>query len=172
MSERRLESLQRIAHGRRTRQELRILTDVSSFVNAPADEILNDAPPDKAVQREMLSLTSGYLETTIHKLPDLFAKRTTVRYQESPMYLESDSIESYKPLHETDSWTTTIRYRNGHEVADTLRQGRTQRCDVGHLPGLAQLGHQEEQAIGQRDQRIQAMVGRQRIGRLAQLGVG
>jgi len=118
MSERRLESLQRIAHGRRTRQELRILTDVSSFVNAPADEILNDAPPDKAVQREMLSLTSGYLETTIHKLPDLFAKRTTVRYQESPMYLDSTSA-NYQPLHETDSWTTTIRYRNGHEVAET-----------------------------------------------------
>ena len=118
MSERRLDSLERIAHGKRTRQELRILTDASSFLNPPADEIINDAPPDKAAQREMLALTSTYLRITIHKLPDLFAKRTTVRYQESPMYLDSTSA-NYQPLHETDSWTTTIRYRNGHEVAET-----------------------------------------------------
>ena len=118
LSERRLELLQKIAHGKRTRQELRILTDASTFQNPPADEILKDAPPDQAAQREMLALTSTYLRTTIHKLPDLFAKRTTVRYQESPMYLDSVSA-NYQPLHVTDSWTTTIRYRNGHEVAET-----------------------------------------------------
>ena len=119
LSERRLDSLEKIAHGKRTRQELRILTDVSSFLNPPADEILNDVPPNKAAQLAMLALTTTYLRTTIHKLPDLFAKRTTVRYQESPMYLDSGSTANYQPLHETDSWATTIRYRNGHEVAET-----------------------------------------------------
>jgi VWFA-related protein len=118
LSERRLDSLVKIAHGKRTRQELRILTDASSFLNPPADEILADAPPDKAAQREMLALTSTYLKTTIHKLPDLFAKRSTTRYQETPMYLDSTSA-NYQPLHVTDSWATTIRYRNGHEVAET-----------------------------------------------------
>lgn len=117
LSERRLDSLERIAHGKRTRQELRILTDASSFLKPPADEILNDAPPNKAAQLAMLALTSTYLKTTIHKLPDLFAKRTTTRYQETPMYLDTNS--NYQPLHETDSWATTIRYRNGHEVAET-----------------------------------------------------
>ena len=66
----------------------------------------------------MLSKTSEYLENTIRKLPDLFAKQTTVRYQETPMYLEGSSSINYQPLHVTDSWTTTVRYRNGFEMAE------------------------------------------------------
>ncbi len=66
----------------------------------------------------MLSLISAYLGKTIHKLPDLFAKQTTVRYQETPMYLAGDTSQTYRPLHTTDSWTTTVRYRNGFEMAE------------------------------------------------------
>ncbi len=39
LSERRLASLYAIAHGKRTRQELRLLADVSAFLDPPADEI-------------------------------------------------------------------------------------------------------------------------------------
>lgn len=117
LSERRLASLFAIAHGKKTRQELRILADASSFLKPPADEIPADAPPDEGEQQRMLELTATYLKTTIHKLPDLFAERATVRYQETPMYLEGDV--NYQPLHITDNWKTTIRYRNGAEVAET-----------------------------------------------------
>jgi VWFA-related protein len=116
LSERRLASLHEIAHGKRTRQELRILADASSFLNPPAEEILTAAPPDATEQARMLAMTWDYLGTTIHKLPDLFAKRSTGRYQETPMYLEGGV--NYQPLHLTDSWTTNVRYRNGSEVTD------------------------------------------------------
>lgn len=66
----------------------------------------------------MLSLTSAYLSTTIRKLPDLFARETTVRYQETPMYREGGTSVKYQPLHATDSWTTSVRYRNGFEIAE------------------------------------------------------
>jgi VWFA-related protein len=118
LSERRLASLYAIAHGKRTRQELRLLADVSAFLDPPADEILAEPPPDPNAQKQMLSLISEYLGRTIHKLPDLFAKQTTVRYQETPMYLGGDSSQTYRPLHTTDSWTTTVRYRNGFEMAE------------------------------------------------------
>ncbi len=118
LSERRLASLYGIAHGKRTRQELRLLADASAFLDPPADEILSDPPPDANAQKQMLSLISEYLGRTIHKLPDLFAKQTTVRYQETPMYLAGDTSQTYRPLHTTDSWTTTVRYRNGFEMAE------------------------------------------------------
>jgi VWFA-related protein len=118
LSERRLALLEGIAHGKRTRDELRILADASAFLDPPADEIPDDPPPDAATQQHMLSLTSTYLSTTIHKLPDLFAQQTTVRYQDRPMYLEAGTSVDYKPLHITDSWTTTVRNRNGFEIAE------------------------------------------------------
>jgi hypothetical protein len=119
LSDRRLSSLYDIVHGKRTRQELRILADASVFLDPPPDEIPNEAPPDADEQQRMLSLTSEYLSNTIRKLPDLFAGRTMVRYQETPMYLEGDTSINYQPLHVTDSSTTTVRYRNGFEITET-----------------------------------------------------
>jgi VWFA-related protein len=118
VSERRLSMLYGIVHGKRTRQQLRILADASSFLDPRADEIVAEPPPDHDAQRTMLAKTSEYLENTIRKLPDLFAKQTTMRYQETPMYLEGGSNINYQPLHVTDSWTTTVRYRNGFEMAE------------------------------------------------------
>jgi VWFA-related protein len=119
LSEHRLSLLDAAADGKRVRQELRILADSSAFLDPPADEIPADAPPDLSTQRQMLSLTSAYLSTTIRKLPDLFARRTTVRYQEKPMYVEAGTSINYQALHVTDSSTTTVRYHEGHEIAET-----------------------------------------------------
>jgi hypothetical protein len=119
LSEQRLSSLYDIVHGKRTREELRILADASAFLDPPLDEIPTEPPPDPAVQQHMLSLTSAYLNTTIRKLPDLFGSRTMVRYQETPMFLEGEAGVNYQPLHVTDSSTTTVRYRNGFEITET-----------------------------------------------------
>ncbi|HTZ58590.1 MAG TPA: VWA domain-containing protein [Acidobacteriaceae bacterium] len=105
--------------GKRVRKALRILADLSSFQDPPADEIPTDASPDLETQRRLLALTSAYLHTTIRKLPDLYARRTTVRYEEKPMYLVEETSAGYQPLHDTDSYTTTVRYRNGLEVEET-----------------------------------------------------
>jgi VWFA-related protein len=118
LSERSLSSLYALVHGKRTRQELRILADASAFLDLPADEIPRDAPPDLNRQRQMLALASTYLSATIRKLPDLFATRTMMRYQETPMFLEAGTSISYRPLHVTDSSTATVRYHNGYEIAD------------------------------------------------------
>ena len=118
LSEHRLSLLDTAVAGKRSRQELRILADSSGFQNPPANEVPTDPPPDLETQRHMLSLASAYLSTAIRKLPDLFARRTTVRFQETPMYLEAGTSVNYQPLHVTDSSTTTVRYRNGYEIAE------------------------------------------------------
>jgi VWFA-related protein len=118
LSEHRLSLLDTNATGKRVRQELGILADASAFEEPPADEIPAETPPDLPAQQHMLALTSAYLSATIRKLPDLFAKQTTVRYQETPMYLEAGTSVNHQPLHVTDSWTTTVRYRNGFEITE------------------------------------------------------
>ena len=47
--------------------------------------------------------------------------------------------------------------RGGGEVADALRQRGAQRGRVGDLPRLAQLRHQQQQPVGEREQRVQAV---------------
>ena len=107
------------AVGKRSRQELRILADSSAFLDPSADEIPTEASPDLSTQQHILFLASAYLSTTIRKLPDLFARRTTVRYRETPMFLEGGTSINYQPLHVTDSSTTAVRYRNGFEIGET-----------------------------------------------------
>jgi VWFA-related protein len=119
LSEQRLASLEKDEPGKQTREELRILADSSAFEKPPRDEIPQDAPPDANAQRRTLALTADYVNTTIHKLPNLFARQATERYQETPLYLEALTNMKYEHLHVTDSWTTTVRYRNGFELVDT-----------------------------------------------------
>ena len=116
LSEPRLETLYAIAHGKRTRQELRILADASSFQDPPADEILSAPPPGPGEQQHIISMASSYLTSAIHRLPDFYAKRITTRYKETATDLETQM--NYQPLHETDRSTTTVRYRQGREESD------------------------------------------------------
>src|SRR5579872_2090389 len=119
LTEPRLARLDASERGKRVQHELRILADSSAFLDPPANEIPADPPPDPIAQQHMLSLTSAYLSTTLRKLPDLFATQTTERDQETPMYLEGGTSVIYQPLHRTDGWSTTVRYRNGFEIVET-----------------------------------------------------
>ena len=133
LSEPRLASLYDIAHGKRTRQQLRILADASSFLDPPADEIVSAPPPGEGEQRRMISKASSYLTAAIPKLPDYFAKRITTRYQETAISIGGGV--GYQPLHQTDSSSTTVRYRNGREDSDEkshgLRRGSPEMITLG-----------------------------------------
>ena len=142
LSESRLASLYALAQGKRTREQLRLLADASSFLDPPADEILAAPPPSPDEQQRIISMASSYLTSTINKLPDFFARRITTRYQETAANIEADI--GYKPLHKTDSSTTTVRYRHGREDSDAkshgLRKGRPELVTYGVFgPALQDL---------------------------------
>jgi hypothetical protein len=69
---------------------------------------------------------SAYVRTAKRKFPDFLARQTTIRYQETPMYGDGTSA-NYQPLHVTDSWITTVLYRNGSEIAEGKRSNRKPR---------------------------------------------
>ena len=133
LSEPRLASLYAVAHGKRTRQQLRILADASSFLAPPPDEILAVPPPAPDEQMHLISMITSYLSSAIHKLPDFFARRITTRYQESAAFDEGGL--KYQPLHQTDTSTTTVRYRQGREESDAksrlLRPGSPELITYG-----------------------------------------
>ena len=124
LSETRLAALVATVRGKRTREALRIVADASAFLDPPADEIPNTAPPEPDAQNRMLSMAAEYLTTTIHKLPDYVAKQTTVRYQETPQLKWGLKNTEYGPLHATDTVSATVFYRDGAEVAEQEKRTR------------------------------------------------
>ena len=105
-------------HGKKTEQALTVLADTSAFLPPPLEEVPADAPPDSTAQLRMISLAADYVKTTISKLPNFFAVRTTVRYEETAQLDEGSTRFAYGPLHVAQSFKETVLYRNGYEVVD------------------------------------------------------
>src|SRR6185437_15818580 len=61
--------------GKRTREVLTAVADLSAFQNPPAAELPSDPPPDLATQREIFSRVVDYVVTTRPRLPDFSARR-------------------------------------------------------------------------------------------------
>ena len=120
--------------GKRARQALVALADLSSFLDPPSAEVPADVSPDEGAQMSMISLAVEYLNKTIHQLPDFYATRTTVRYEETPQYLEASAPVEYRPLLVAANSKATVLYRNGKEVVDSGGAKRKKdKGEDGHL---------------------------------------
>jgi VWFA-related protein len=116
----RLDALLREIHSEEERQALTADADLSLALAPPADEIVNRPLPPVQEQRAILQRTFDYLQNAIPKLPDFYALRDTVRFEEPP---ESDNEIWKMPhqdetLHFASSEHATVLYRNGHEVVE------------------------------------------------------
>ena len=127
VSDTRLASWTAATHGKKTRQMLKTLADASAFMPPPPAEVVADAPPDAAAQLRLISLAANYLKETMPKLPNFFAARTTVHYEESAQFNQASSRVDYEPLHATQNFKETVLYRNGSEVADAGTTKRRRR---------------------------------------------
>jgi VWFA-related protein len=106
--------------GPQSRRSLVLLADESAFLDPPAAEIPATAAPDFAAQRRIIALTVDYASKTIHQLPNFFATRDTVRFEDTPLGLRADTSEiPYQPLHPVGRSTDTVLYRDGNEVVDS-----------------------------------------------------
>jgi VWFA-related protein len=106
-------------HGRKARQALLALADASVFLPPPPADVSNIPAPDLTEQKHIVSLALDYLNETIPKLPDFLARRTTVRYEETPEFIEKNARIDYRALHVADISEVTVLYRNGNEFLDS-----------------------------------------------------
>ena len=68
--------------GKKSRLALLARADASVFLQLPAAENPATAYPDAAAQKLILSRAAEYLAASIPKLPDFFARRTTIRFHD------------------------------------------------------------------------------------------
>jgi VWFA-related protein len=106
--------------GPESRRSLVLLADVAAFLDPPAAEIPATPAPDFAAQRRMIALTVDYASKTLHQLPNFFATRDTVRFEDTPRGFRADTSEiPYQPLHPVGRSTDTVLFRDGNEVVDS-----------------------------------------------------
>jgi hypothetical protein len=79
--------------GPESRRSLVLLADVAAFLDPPAAEIPVTPAPDFAAQRRMIALTVDYASKTVHQLPNFFATRDTVRFEDTPQGFRADTSE-------------------------------------------------------------------------------
>ncbi len=115
LSSARLEQLEAALPGERSRDALIAVADSSAFLDLPSDEIPATAVPDMAAQKHMMAMTVAYLGKTLPLLPNLFAARDTMRFENRPDALAE---ESGNPLREAGKSRVTVLYRNGREFVD------------------------------------------------------
>jgi hypothetical protein len=78
-----------LAADSQTALALQLLADESAFLDPPASELPADSVPDDAAQQRMLDAARGYVDRTLPRLPNLPAKRTTHRYDDSSQELSN-----------------------------------------------------------------------------------
>ena len=112
--------LEKQVHGAKARDAFSVVADESLFLAPPADEMPTTAPPESAQQREILAAAVSYINTTIPRLPDVFATRTLVQYQENlPKPNQTWKTASEDPsLHRGETTTDSIRFHDGKELLE------------------------------------------------------
>ena len=103
---------------------LTALAAASEFKDPPKSEFVNDAQPDVEQQRHMLELAMQYLSRTMPKLPNFFATRVTVHYQDTPEHYDETGTRKidYEPLHLVRTSEATVLYRKGSEIVEAERK--------------------------------------------------
>jgi VWFA-related protein len=107
-----------------SRRSLLVLADLSAFLDPPTSEIPAAAPPDLAAQRQMMAQAVDYASKTIHQLPNFFATRDTIRFEDTPpRQLDNGTVTGtfspYQPLHPVARSSGTVLFRDGKEVVDS-----------------------------------------------------
>ncbi len=127
--------------GGKARQALVALADVSAFLVPPASEIPTDAPPDHNAQQRISSQALDYLNKALPTLPNFYATRTTVHFQETPPFEKGDAKINYQPLHIADTAKATVLYRDGYEVVEADNgKSKKRRSDEPYLVTYGTFG--------------------------------
>jgi hypothetical protein len=145
--------------GNKSREALVALADSSAFLGLPAEEIPTTPMPEHKVLVAIFSSSIDYVVKTVPKLPNFFATRTTVHFEDEPagdggsqvimpsgggsrsvgrsmiMYNTASTVE-YQPLHLVGKSSMEVTYRDGHEVLG----GKKSKKEPLPMQGLSTAG--------------------------------
>ncbi len=126
MSSARLTAWKSRLPGKKSWQALVGVADASAFLGLPAMDIPPLPEPSLAERREQLTRIIHYLGELMPKLPNLFATRTTDRYEEPNQgdHETWKTARADRSLHVEASDSVTVLYRNGQDFEDADAKGR------------------------------------------------
>jgi VWFA-related protein len=145
MSAAKLTALEAALPGPESRRALVALADLAAFLDPPPAEIPNQPAPSLEQQRDITARAVDYVKTTLHRLPNLFARRDTIRFEDTPARLQGGGVDapsgtfvSSQPLHPISRSTQTVLYRDGEEIDQTA--GTEQIASASGMTGLTTVG--------------------------------
>jgi VWFA-related protein len=119
LSQEKLQSLVAELHDKKLRESLELIADESTFCDPPSAELSADPPPDQAEQQRILKAAADYLDRLIPRLPNFYATRTAVYYQEVASFPGLATIDVSEPLHAGKQLQDTVLYRKGEEIVSS-----------------------------------------------------
>ena len=136
LSAKKLAAFEQQLPGPKSRRALVALADQAVFLDPPSAEIPNQPAPSLDEQRAIIAKSIQYVEATLHRMPNLFARRDTIRYQDTPAGLRDPNLNAlipYEPLHPVSRSIATVLYQDGEEVVRTAdeQQGAASSTPVG-----------------------------------------
>ena len=105
--------------GPESRRALVALADQAEFLDPSPAEMPNQPAPSVAQQREIIAKSIDYVKDTLNRLPNLFANRDTIRFEDIPPGLRDESTDTmvpYQPLHPVSRSMETVLYQDGQEL--------------------------------------------------------
>lgn len=100
---------------------LKAVADEAEFLDLPAADLSAASPPDRDAQIALWTRTVKTAEATIAGLPNFFATRDTVHFQDTPPEPPRNTTDTirYAPLHPVGAESVTVLYRDGHEFMES-----------------------------------------------------
>jgi hypothetical protein len=106
--------------GQKSRQALAMLADQAEFLHLPPAEIPDQPPPSLARQHAILARAADYVRATIHRFPNLYARRESVQYADKPIVKRSpdtgEYLIRYQPPHPISRSVARVDYRDDMEL--------------------------------------------------------
>ena len=116
------------------------IADEAAFLDLPAADLLDLPAPGRAAQGRMVSRAAAFVATTVSRMPDFMATRTTTRFQDAYVMRSIEkhliAVEGFRFI---DRHEVAAVYRDGQEVDQGLKATRPEE-KIKKKPGLHSWG--------------------------------
>jgi hypothetical protein len=119
---------------------LELLADESALLDPPRSELPATATPDAAAQQTMLAATHAYVLETVPRLPNFFATRSTVRFDDSAQVQHAGEWPVRAGFHLVGNASRTVTMRDGQEVTDSTQPVSTKPEQIMGLYSFGEFG--------------------------------
>ncbi len=131
--------------GPESRRALVALADQAEFLPPPPADIPNQPAPSFEQQREITAKAIDYVMKTLRRLPNVIARRDTIRFEDMPAVLKTATLSSpsgtfipAQPLHPVGRYTKEVSYRDGEEIDQAA--GEAKSAESSATTGLNSVG--------------------------------